>query len=335
MGVRMVADAFGANTDVSKSLRGVEDEIAALYSAQSKKDSKEIARIMEEAEDKGILDQVAAGIKAMSVAPVDVISNSLGTAAPAILAGLATVFTGGAPLVATGLTLGTGAIMGAGTVKSAIYDATKQVLAEKTKMTPEQIEAAAIKAQEYDGKNLDMILLGAGISAVGARTGAEPIIARQLAKDIIGRTTAEQAAATVATQTTGREATKAAVKAATDDATKKAAERGIVKQAAITAGTEFATEFPQGGQEQLAQNLALQRQGFDVPTMRGVVSQGTMEGLAGAGMGTAAGVREGYTAKREVATDQSVDPDYREDLLPHLAKIKKHQRRSLHKSSLT
>ena len=307
-GVRMIADAFGANTDVSKSLRGVEDEIAALYSAQSKKDSKEIARIMKEAEDKGILDQVAAGVKAMAVAPVDVISNALGTAAPAIAAGLATLFTGGAPLVGAGLTLGTGAIMGAGTVKSAIYDATKQVLTEKTKMTPEQIEAAAVKAQEYDGKNLDQILIGAGIGAIGARTGAEPIIARQLAKDIIGRTTAEQAAATAATQTTGREATKAAVKAATEEATKKAAERGIVKQAAITAGTEFATEFPQGGQEQLAQNLALQRQGFDVPTMRGVVSQGTMEGLAGAGMGTAAGAREGYTAKREVATDQIPAP---------------------------
>jgi hypothetical protein len=310
-GVRMIADAFGANSGVSKSLRGVEDEIAALYSAQSKNDSKEIARIMKEAEDKGVLDQVAAGVRAMAVAPVDVISNALGTAAPAIAAGLATFFTGGAPLVGAGLTLGTGAIMGAGTVKSAIYDATKQVLTEKTKMTPEQIEAAAVKAQEYDGKNLDQILIGAGIGAIGARTGAEPIIARQLAKDIIGRTTAEQAAATAATQTTGREATKAAVKAAAAEETKKAAERGIVKQGAITAGKEFATEFPQGGQEQLAQNLALQREGFDVPTMRGVVSQGTMEGLAGAGMGGAAGAREGYTAKREAATDQSAGQDYK------------------------
>jgi len=303
-GVRMIADAFGANTDVSKSLRGVEDEIAALYSAQSKKDSKEIARIMKEAEDKGIGDQLAAAVKAVSVAPVDLISNSLGTAAPAILAGLATFFTGGAPIVATGLTLGTGAIMGAGSAKSAIYDATKEVLTEKTKMTPEQIEAAAVKAQEYDGKNLDQILISAGIGAIGARTGAEPIIARQLAKDIIGRTTAEQAAATAATQTTGREATRAAVKAATEEATKTAAERGIVKQGAITAGKEFATESAQGGQEQIAQNIAQQREGFDVPTMRGVVSQGTMEGLAGAGMGAAAGAREGYTAKREVATDQ-------------------------------
>lgn len=298
-GVRMIADAFGANSSVSKSLRGVEDEIAALYSAQSKNDSKEISRIMKEAEDKGILDQVAAGIKAMSVAPVDLISNSLGTAAPAIAAGLATLFTGGAPLVGAGLTLGTGAIMGAGTVKGAIYDATKQVLTEKTKMTPEQIEAAAVKAQEYDGKNLDQILIGAGIGAIGARTGAEPILARQLAKDIIGRTTAEQAATTAATQTTGREATRAVVRQGAAEEAALAAERGAIKQGAVTAAKEFATEFPQGGQEQLAQNLALQREGFDVPTFRGVVSQGTLEGLAGAGMGAAIGGREGYTARFE------------------------------------
>jgi hypothetical protein len=303
-GVRLIADAFGADSGVSKNLRGVEDEIAALYSAQSKNDSKEIARIMKEAEDKGILDQLGAAVKAVSVAPIDLIANSLGTAAPAILAGLATVFTGGAPLVATGVTLGTGAIMGAGTGKSAIYDATKQVLTEKTKMTPEQIEAAAVKAQEYGGKNLDQILLSAAIGAVGARTGVEPVLARQLAKDIIGRTSAEQAAATVATQTTGREAAKAAVKAATKEETAKAAERGVIKQGAITAGKEFATEFPQGAQEQMAQNIAQQREGFDVPTMRGVVSQGALEGLAGFGVGAVGGAREGSTAKREVAMDK-------------------------------
>lgn len=303
-GVRAVADAFGANTDVSKSLRGVENEIAALYSAQSKNDSKEMARIMKEAEDKGIMDQLGAAVKAVSVAPVDLLANSLGTAAPAILASLATVFTGGTPLIAAGLTLGTGAIMGAGTGKSAIYEATKEVLTEKTKMTPEQIEAAAVKAQEYGGKNLDQILLAAAIGAVGARTGVEPVLARQLAKDIIGRTSAEQAASTVATQTTGREAAKAAVKAATKEETAKAAERGVIKQGAITAGKEFATEFPQGAQEQMAQNIAQQREGFDVPTMRGVVSQGALEGLAGFGVGAFGGAREGLTAKREVELDK-------------------------------
>lgn len=293
-GVRMIADAFGANSGVSKSLRGVEDEIAALYSAQSKKDSAEIARIMKEAEDKGVMDQVIAGVKAMSVAPVDLVANSLGTAAPAIAGSLLTTLTGGAPLLAASIGLGTGATMGAGTIKSAIYDATKQVLAEKTKMTPEQIEAAAIKAQEYGGENLDQILIGAGIGALGARTGAEPVIARQLAKDIVGRSVKAEAGEAV-----GKAATTAALREKAAQETAVAAERGAIKQGAVTAAKEFATEFPQGGQEQLAQNIALQRQGFDVPTMRGVVSQGTMEGLAGAGMGAAAGAREGFTAERD------------------------------------
>jgi hypothetical protein len=308
-GVRMVADAFGADSSVSKTLRGVEDEIAALYSAQSKKDSKEIARIMKEAEDKGVLDQVIAGAKAMSVAPVDILANALGTSAPAIAAGVLTTLTGGAPIIATAAGLGTGAMMGAGTVKSSIYDATKQVLSEKTKMTPEQIEAAAVKAQEYGGKNLDQILLGAGLGAVGARTGAEPVLARQLAKDIVGRTTAEEAAKTAGKQLTGREATRATVKAITEEETKKAAERGVIKQGAITAGKEFLGEAAEGGQEQMAQNIALQRQGFDVPTMQGVVSQATMEGLAGAGMGAVGGGREAYKAKQELAADKAGGQD--------------------------
>lgn len=303
-GVRMVADAFGADTGVSKTLRGVEDEIAALYSAQSKKDSREIARIMKEAEDKGIGDQVLAGIKAMSVAPFDILSNALGTSAPAIAAGLLTVLTGGAPVIATAVGVGTGALMGAGTIKSAIYDATKQVLTEKTKMTPEQIEAAAVKAQEYGGDNLDQILIGAGLTAIGSVTGAEPAIARQLAKDIVGRsvrTEAEKAA--------GKTAVGAAVKEAAAKETALAAERGVIKQGTITAGKEFLGEAAEGGQEQMAQNIALQRQGFDVPTMQGVASQATLEGMAGLGMGAFGGGREAYKAKREIAADTATKQD--------------------------
>jgi len=303
-GVRMIADTFGAENPVSKNLRGVEDWVGELYSAQSKKDSKEIARIMKEAEDKGILDQVVAGVKAMAVAPVDTVANALGTSAPAILAGLATVLTGGGTLAGAALAGGVGAAMGAGTIKSAIYDATKEVLAEKTKLTPEQIEAAAIKAQEYKGDNLDQILLGMGLGAVGARTGAEPVIARSLARDIVGRASKAEGA-----DVTKKAAMQAAIKESTEKGTKTAAERGVIKHGAITAGKEFLGEGAEGSQEQIAQNLALQRQGFDVPTFRGAVSQGVMEGLAGAGMGGAGGVREAYKAKQEVAGLTGEDKD--------------------------
>ena len=303
-GVRMIADTFGAENPISKNLRGVEDWIGELYSAQSKKDSKEIARIMKEAEDKGVLDQVAAGVKAMAVAPVDTVANALGTSAPAILAGLATIFTGGGALAGAALAGGVGAAMGAGTIKSAIYDATKEVLAEKTKLTSEQIEAAAIKAQEYKGDNLDQILLGMGLGALGARTGAEPVIARSLARDIVGRASKAEGA-----DVTKKAAMQAAIKESTEKGTKTAAERGVIKHGSITAGKEFLSEGAEGSQEQIAQNLALQRQGFDVPTFRGAVSQGVMEGLAGAGMGGAGGVREAYKAKQEVAGLTGEDKD--------------------------
>ena len=83
-GVRMVTDMLGATNPISQSLRGVEDYIGALYSAQSKQDAKEIARIMKDAEDKGVADQVLAGVKAFSVAPIDTLTQVFGNAAPAI-----------------------------------------------------------------------------------------------------------------------------------------------------------------------------------------------------------------------------------------------------------
>jgi len=298
-GVRMVADAMGADSGISKSLRGVEDYIADLYSAQSKQDSKEIARIMKDAEDKGVGEQVLAGVKAFSVAPVDILVNALGTSAPAIAGALLTTLAAAPAAVATAAGLGIGAIMGAGTIKGSVYDATKQVLSEKTKLSPQEIEARAVKAQEYGGENLDSILIGAGLGAFGASSGIEPVIARQLAKSITAR-----AVATDAEKAAAQAATAAAVKASTREATEKAAERGVYKNAAITGVKEFAGEGLEGGQEQMAQNYAQRREGFDVPVYQGVVSQATMEGLAGLGMGSVGGYKEASSAQRELMREK-------------------------------
>jgi len=261
-GVRLVADAFGAGSGVSNTIKGVEDYIGDLYSAQSKKDSAEISRIMKDAEDKGVGDQVKAAIKAFTVAPIDTVVNALGTSAPAIVAGLGASVLGAGALATTAVGAGVGSVMGAGTIKGSIYDAVKEEL-QKTEMPEEQIEARAKIAQEYGGKNLDQILMGAGLGAIGATTGFEPAVARQVAKQI--------------------------------------ATGSVKKQAIATAAKEFAGEAAEGGQEQLAQNIALQREGYDVPTMRGVVGQATLEGLAGAGLGATSGVREGLEARRIAA----------------------------------
>ena len=275
-GVRMIADAFGAGSETSKVLKGGEDYLAGLMSAQSKQDSKEIARIMKEAEDKGVLDQVVAGIKALSVAPVDTLVNAFGTSAPAIIGSLAAIPAGAFAVGAVGA--GIGATMGAGTIKGGIYDAVKEELS-KTDMPKDQIEARAKLAQDYDGKNLDMILTGAAIGTLGATTGIEPALAKTFSKNIIQKTAKEKAA----------------------EETRNIAKQGIKKYATKEGLTEFGTEFTQAGQEQLAQNLALQREGIDTPLMRGVISNAVLEGLAGLGMGAGVGVNTVYKAKQEVA----------------------------------
>jgi len=288
-GVRLVADAFGAGSDVSNTIKGVENYIEDLYSAQAKKDSAEISRIMKDAEDKGVGDQVKAAVKAFSVAPVGTIVNALGSSAPAIAAGLGASVLGAGALATTAVGAGIGATMGAGTIKGSIYDAVKGEL-EKTDMPADQIEARAQLAQNYNGKNLDQILMGAGLGAIGATTGFEPGAARQLAKQVLGKAARKEAAEEAAKETA------------------KLAERGAIKQGAITGVKEFAGEAAEGGQEQLAQNIALQREGYDVPTMRGVVGQAALEGLAGAGLGSVGGAREAMQAKRELAGQQEPLP---------------------------
>ena len=67
-GVRFIADAFGADNPISKTLSGVEDYIGDLLSAQSKQDSEKMGQIMEEAQDKGVGEQLMAALKALSVA---------------------------------------------------------------------------------------------------------------------------------------------------------------------------------------------------------------------------------------------------------------------------
>lgn len=288
-GIRMIADAFGAGSSASKNLKSVEDYLAGLMSAQSKQDSQEIARIMKAAEDKGVLDQVKAGVKAFTVAPVDFLANALGTAAPAIVASLGATVLGPIGVVAAGA--GTGLTMGAGVVKGSIYDAVKDELS-KTNMPPDQVEARAQLAQEYRGKNLDMILTGMAIGTIGATTGVEPAIARQIAKGVL---------------TKG--AVKEELKNVAEEQLKTAAERGVAKQAVRTGAVESGTEFTQAGQERAAQNIALQREGFDVPTMRGVVSQATLEGLAGLGLGSVAGGREASQAKDILAQRQFLEDE--------------------------
>ena len=273
-GVRMIADAFGAGSDTSKLIKTYEDQIGGLLSAQAKNDQKEISRILKDAQDKGVLDQLAAAGKAFATAPIDLTVQALGTSAPALITGLATTIGGAPTAVALGTSALMGSVMGAGEAKGSIYEATKEELLN-IKVPKDKAEQIAIAAQEYGGKNLDQILLAAGLGAATSATGFE-------ASAIKGMTT--------------RILSKAAVKETAEAAAKEVAEKGVQKGVARSIATgigkESIPELLQGSQIQLAENLALQREGFDVPTMRGVVSQGALEALSGAPLGAYAGYRE-------------------------------------------
>ena len=277
-GVRLIADAFGAGSGVSETIKGAEGYLASLMSAQAKNDEREIARIMKDAEDKGMGEQVKAAFQAFATAPVDLISQGFGTAAPAIVGLLGGKVLGAGALGARAISAGIGAGMGAGTAKSAVYEATKEELL-KAGLPEAQAEQRAQLAQSYGGKNLDQILLSTGLGAFATGTGLESSI-----KNIIFKAGAKDAA---------QESVKKGALQTAKNLTGKAALEGV-------------PEIAQGSQEQLAQNIALQREGFDVPTMRGVAGAGVLEGLAGAGLGVAGGAFESSARSQARAEAQRI-----------------------------
>jgi len=268
-GVRSITDFFGADSETSKVLRSSEDYLGKLMSAQSQNNSKEIARIKKEVEDKGIEAQIGGAIRALGVAPVDTLVNAFGTAAPALVAGLATAFFGAPAAVATGVGVGIGAMMGAGTIKGTIYEETKKALIEAG-VNPEIADKTAQEAQKYNGKNLDNILLGGGLGAFASKTGIESVLIKGMVNKILARSATADSAKILA---------KDYAKNNFVTITKKLAEAGIY---------EGAPEFLQAFQEAVASNIAQQREGLvDVPTFRGAVFAGVLEGLAGNVLGSA------------------------------------------------
>ncbi|MFY9262012.1 MAG: hypothetical protein WAO71_16105, partial [Gallionella sp.] len=147
----------------------------------------------------------------------------------------------------------TGIAMGAGTAKGAIYDRIK-----KEGGTDE----AATAAQAYDGANTDQIALGGVLGAADALTGVSRI-AGGMVRNAVGKPIAQAAAQGV--------------------------ERGVIKRTGMGILGEMPLEGAQGGQEQVAANLAAQRAGYQAGTWDNVASNATLEALASAGPGAVFG----------------------------------------------
>ena len=255
-GTRFITDVFGADNPVSQQISGVEDFLDGLLSAQAKQDQQEVSRIMQEAEDKGLKDQVIAGLQAFAVAPLDLITNAFGTSAPTLIAGLLAPAGMGAA-VATGV----GTLTGVGITKDAAYNAVYEELLTAG-VDEANAKEAATEAQAYSGENLDNIAFGGFLGALAAKFGLEGAV--------FGR-----------------------------NVTSKIAAPSMAASIGSTAVKEAIPEAMQGGQEQLTRNVALQREGFDVPTGRGIAGAATLEGTVGLPVGALAGYGTGKTKKAE------------------------------------
>jgi hypothetical protein len=260
-GIRMLADVFGAGSSASEALKSADTWLADLLSSQAKNDQRRIAEILKEAEDKGVLAQVGAGLRALATAPVDTLAQALGSTAPVIIAGLASGPVGAALGVARAGAVAmpaVGAAMGVGEVKGSIYDAVEQAYKEKG-ASDEIARAKALEAQSYASSNLPSMVAAGGLGAIAGGMGIERPLASMLSRGAV-KDVAEQQAL-------------------------RDAERGLLPRVGLGALREGAPEFAQAGQSQLAQNIALRSEGFDVPLFRNVFGAGAMEGAAGAILG--------------------------------------------------
>jgi hypothetical protein len=264
-GLEMATNVFGADNPVSQLLEGAQEGINEYLVSDTAK--QRAAEREQRLEGKGFFGTLGEVPGILLSDPV-LLFEALGTAAPTLGAA---ALTGGSSVAAqSAALLGTGAVTGIGSVKEAIYDATKTELM-KIGVDEEAATAAADEAQSYGGQNLDMIALGGALGALVSRTGMEPAAARIVAGRILGRSVSQSA---------GREALEGALT--------RAAEKGALR----TAATEATTEGGQAAQQQIAANLALQREGVDTDLMEGVggaaALEGTLGGILGAGFGAAA-----------------------------------------------
>ena len=172
MGTEMLTNVAGADNVASRTLGEWQDVLGGMMSEQSKLDKAEISRIMSEAEGTGAWNEIKAAAEAFGVAPIDFVSNALGTTLPVIAA---TAVSGGGILPAAAV----GTATGIGTAKGAIYDATKQEMLNQG-LSEEQANQIATDAQSYGGKNLDEILISGGFGALAGSTGVEASVSRIL-----------------------------------------------------------------------------------------------------------------------------------------------------------
>jgi hypothetical protein len=267
---KALTDVVGAGNVASEYLGKLSAEEQQKLSPARQRELQRQAKRMTAAEESGSLfEELKAGAMDIAEAPAQSAAQALGSFVPyvpAILGGKVAALLGlGAKGVATLISFAPrimaamSTAQGAGAVKGSIYEAVYEA-AKADGLDDAAAKQKAVGAQNYLGDDLQSMGKNLGSIVAGAGLGF-----------VAGRRGAEKLLAP------GKSA--------------------VVKQGREI-GQEIATEGAQGGQERLAANLALQKEGKDVPTLQGVVGQATREGLTGGlGAGTVSLIKGSPTAE--------------------------------------
>ena len=299
-----LTNVAGAGNVASQYLSGVSESLGKQYTPERQAEMERQKQRMKKAEESGsTLEEIKAAAQNIYEAPLQSVAQGLGSFVPylptifagpvAAALGLSSRAVAAANVVAKAYAPVVGTAQGAGSVKGAIYDAVYKAEKESG-LSEEEAKQKADAAQDYAGKNLDQIALGAGLGYVASKGGVEKFLTKE-----------------------GRE---------------KAGE-ALLPRVGKAIGEESLTEGAQGGQERLASNIALQRTGRDVPTFQGVAGQAAQEGIIGgltAGPVAAIGGR-GPVEKPEVKPEVKppVTPETTTEATDQLEQLSPEQRRIL------
>jgi hypothetical protein len=246
-----LASVFGADNAAAQGLSEAGKYLQEGLSDKRKAELQMQAERMKKAEESGSTwQEVKAGLLNVLEAPLQTTASALGSFVP-VLATLPLAKLGLGARAVMAVRGAIGGAQGAGAVKQSVYEAVLRAETEEGK-SPEQAQAAAVRAQNYVGENLDQILLGTGLGYVAGSTGAERLLPGGV---------------------------RAQAGAAQQALAKRIGERAATGVTAAAA--EMPLEGTQGAQERVAANLALQRTGRDVDTFTGAAGQFTQEALAG------------------------------------------------------
>ena len=273
--VQGVSNIFGANNPVSRGLADIGAGIGEKVSKGQKQLEEQNAATMAAAKGKGLGAETKAFLSTVAHDPLGKTAELVGGIAPALALA---PFTGGASVEATlaarlaaaAPMAGVMAAQSIGGTKGAIYSKVKEALLE-AKVPPKLAEEKAQKAQSYVGPNVDQIALSGALGAIAGEVGLPASAAKALGRKLVGEVVGE-GAATAAAQT------------ATKGVARRAAE-GFAKDATIMGGLS--------GQTKMAENIAMQRAGFNTPTFEGVASEAIQQGIMGGALGAGFGVMHG------------------------------------------